>query len=329
MKVGITYALRQAWLDEGYTLDETAEFDRPDTIDAIENALRTLGYQADRIGRAQDLIARLARGDRWDIVFNIAEGLRGFAREAQVPAILDVYGIPCTFSDALIMALTLHKGMTQRVVRAMGIPTPDFAVIERAEDAARLQMPFPLFVKPVAEGTGKGVSPRSKADSAEHLVAVCRDVIATYHQPALVETYMPGREFTVGILGTGAKARAVAAIEVILKAEAEAHAYSYVNKEECEELVIYELCDDALAREAKQVALAAWRALGCRDAGRIDLRADAQGRPRFLEVNPLAGLHPQHSDLPILCAKAGMTYVELIDAIMRSACERVGAAPSR
>src|SRR5262245_19876448 len=116
MYIGLTYDLRQEYLAAGFSEDETAEFDRPDTVSSIEKALQQLGHQTDRIGHARQLVARLARGDRWDLVFNIAEGLTGIAREAQVPAILDVYGIPYTFSDPLVMALTLHKGLTKTVV---------------------------------------------------------------------------------------------------------------------------------------------------------------------------------------------------------------------
>jgi hypothetical protein len=126
MNVGITYDLREDYLAEGYSEEETAEFDRSDTIEAIERTLQDLGFQTDRIGNISNLISRLVAGDRWDLVFNIAEGLRGFGREAQVPAILDAYGIPYTFSDPLVLALTLHKALTKHVMRSMGVPTPDF-----------------------------------------------------------------------------------------------------------------------------------------------------------------------------------------------------------
>src|SRR5512141_2211608 len=153
MKVGLTYDLRAEYLAAGYGEEETAEFDRPDTIEAIEGALRKLGHQTDRIGHVRQLVNRLARGDRWDFVFNIAEGLRGLAREAQVPSLLEAYEIPCTFSDPLVLALTLHKGLTQRVLRDMGLPTAEFFLVETEADIARVNLPFPLFAKPVAEGT--------------------------------------------------------------------------------------------------------------------------------------------------------------------------------
>ena len=138
LKVGLTYDLRDDYLKEGYSLEETAEFDLPDTIDAIEKVILDNGYEACRIGNIKALIRSLAAGERWDLVFNIAEGLHGFGREAQIPALLDAYKIPYTFSDPLGQALTLHKGMTKHIVRSLGIPTPDFAVVDSAEDIARV-----------------------------------------------------------------------------------------------------------------------------------------------------------------------------------------------
>lgn len=332
MKIGLTYDLRDEYLALGYGEEETAEFDRPGTIEAIEKALRALGHEPQRVGNLKALVARLAAGDRWDFVFNIAEGLRGIGREAQVPALLDAYEIPYVFSDPLVMALSLHKGMTKRVIRDLGLPTPDFVVVEHESQIAEVDLAFPLFAKPVAEGTGKGVNPSSKILSKSQLDTVCRDLLRTYKQPVLVERFLPGREFTVGIVGTGEAAEAVATIEVVLLPEAEAEVYSYVNKERCEELVEYVLVSREVAREASELALAAWRGLGCRDAGRVDVRADEHGRMSFLEVNPLAGLHPEHSDLPILCTKVGIPYIELIRRIMESALSRVQhrhAAPCR
>ncbi|MCK8601194.1 KamA family radical SAM protein [Syntrophobacteraceae bacterium DRH4] len=322
-KIGITYDLREEYLAEGYSREETAEFDRPDTIEGIDSTLQTLGFQTDRIGHVRNLVLRLAAGDRWDMVFNIAEGLKGYGREAQVPTLLDAYNIPYTFSDALVLSLSLHKGMTKRVIRDLGIPTADFAVVESVAEAARLTLPFPLFAKPVAEGTGKGISAASKIRTPAELAAVCGLLLSAYQQPVLVETFLPGREFTVGIVGTGEETEAIAVIEIFLKEQAENDAYSYKNKEHYEELVEYRLVNDATARQAKEVAIASWKGLGCRDAGRIDLRVDAHGVPNFIEVNPLAGLNPTHSDLPILCRMAGVSYEQLLDRIMRSALKRV------
>jgi D-alanine-D-alanine ligase len=326
MRIGLTYDLRAEYLAMGFGEEETAEFDREETIDELDRAIRSLGHETDRIGHARRLVERLAGGERWDLVFNIAEGLRGAGREAQVPAILELYGIPYTFSDPLVMALTLHKGMTKRVVRDALIPTPGFALVSTQADVAGIRFEPPYFAKPVAEGTSKGITPRSVVTDRARLWPACEALLGDFSQPVIVEEFLPGREFTVGILGTGASAGVVGTLEMGLRPGAESGVYSYVNKEQCEELVEYILVraeEDPVVREAERLALASWRVLECRDAGRVDLRCDARGAPQFLEANPLAGLHPTHSDLPILCSKLGISYVTLIGRILQSACERL------
>ena len=322
IKIGLTYDLRSWYLSQGYSEEETAEFDRESTIDGIFSALVQLGHTPVRIGALTQLVPRLAAGERWELVFNIAEGMYGFGREAQIPALLDAYHIPYTFSDPVVLGICLHKGWAKRVLRDMGLPTPDFAVVAGVEDIAAVDLPYPLFAKPVAEGTGKGVTSASKLASRSELEARCRELLAGFRQPVLVERFLPGREYTVGIIGTGSEARAVGTLDVLLRKEAEAEVYSYANKENSEELVDYRLARDAQALRAEQTALEAWRGLGCRDAGRVDLRDDERGVPNVMELNPLAGLHPEHSDLPILCGLAGVSYRELIRRIVESALRR-------
>ena len=321
--VGLTYDLRSHYLAQGFGEEETAEFDRVETIEAIERALQALGYETERIGNIKDLVGRLAAGKTWDLVFNICEGMYGVGREAQVPALLDAYGIAYTFSDPLVSSLTLHKGMTKSVLKASGIRTPDFVVVEDETDIDSMILPFPLFAKPVAEGTGKGIGPSSRMTSRADLREVCKDLLDRYRQPVLVETFLPGREFTVGIVGTGKESVALGVVEIVLKEKAESDAYSFVNKENCEELVLYLLADGEIPDQCKDLSLQAWRLLGCRDAGRVDLRLDADGVPHLLEINPLAGLNPEHSDLPIICSRLNLPYVELIRMIMDSALKRV------
>jgi D-alanine-D-alanine ligase len=320
--IGITYDLRDDYLKEGYGLEETAEFDLPDTIEAIEKVILDNGFQADRIGNVKALTRRLAADNRWDLVFNITEGMYGFGREAQVPALLDAYNIPYTFSDPLGHVISLHKGMTKHVLRDLGIPTPDFAVVNSDADIDKVNLPFPLFAKPVAEGTSKGITALSKITNLEELHRICKHILQTFKQPALIETYLPGREFTVGILGTGKDAKVLGVIEVILKPTAEQNAYSYENKEHYEMLVQYALVDDDEAKQAMEIALKAWRYLDLKDAGRVDLRSDAHGAPHFIEVNSLAGLNPKRSDLPILCNLLGISYHVLISSIIESALRR-------
>lgn len=325
MKIGLTYDLRSEYLAAGYTEEETAEFDREETVAAIENALWTMGYETERIGNARALVTNLAAGSRWDLVFNIAEGLHGLGREAQVPAILDLFDIPYTFSDPLVMSLALHKGMTKHVLRDAGVATGKFCIVETEEELAGIDFSPPYFVKPVAEGTGKGVSPNSIVHRTEDLPEACKRLLTAYCQPVLVEEFLPGREFTVGIMGTGTEAGVLGTIEVHLLSGAEPHVYSYLNKERCEELVEYRLVSaakDPVVSKGEAVALSAWKILGCRDAGRIDIRCASDGQPRFMEVNPLAGIHPEHSDLPIICNRMNISYETLIGRIVKSAIAR-------
>jgi D-alanine-D-alanine ligase len=327
MRIGLTYDLRESYLQAGYGEEETAEFDCPETIQALTAALQELGHEPAPIGNLRQLAKCLVAGERWELVFNIAEGLQGFGREAQVPALLEAYGIPYTFSDSLVLALSLHKAMAKRVIRDCGIATADFVVVETEQAVASVALPYPVFAKPLAEGTGKGISALSKVHSPAELRRICQHLLARYRQPVLVETYLPGREFSVGLIGTGPQAEVLGVLEVLLKNEAEANAYSYHNKEHYETLVNYRLVSDALADELATLALAAWRCLGCRDGGRVDLRLDEKGKPHFLEINPLAGLHPKRSDLPILCRLIGIDYNELIRRIVESACARCPTRP--
>ena len=179
MHIGITYDLRSDYLAAGYGEEETAEFDQAGTIDAIDGALCELGHTTDRMGHARNLIERLAAGDRWDLVFNICEGLHGLAREAQVPAILDVYDIPYTFADPAALCVCLDKALTKTVLRAAGVPTPDWHVVRDLSDIERCQLPFPLIAKPLAEGTGKGINAASKITDRARVATGLRAIAQT------------------------------------------------------------------------------------------------------------------------------------------------------
>lgn len=326
MRIGVTYDLKDDYRALGYAEAELAEFDSRETIDGLCEALASLGHDCVRIGHVKALAERLVTGERWDLVFNIAEGLEGFGREAQVPALLEAYEIPYTFSDPLVCALTLHKALTKQIARGQGIATPDFVLVENAADAAAITLPLPLFVKPVAEGTSKGVDAASLVTSRAALGKRCAELLARHAQPVLVERFLPGREFTVGLLGTGKEARALATLEVVLRERADAKIYSYRNKAEWRDLVEYRLLEVGTLRDdVEGLALATWRALGCRDAGRVDVRLDEQGKPALIEVNPLAGLTPGHSDLPIMAELMGLKYRQLIGAILESARKRLGS----
>lgn len=326
MRIALTYDLRSDYVAAGYSEEQTAEFDSEATLEGLEEALGSFGHVTERVGRLSALIGRLGAeggGLGADLVFNIAEGIRGIGREAAIPAVLDAYGAPYTFSDPMVMALTLHKGMTKRIVRDLGLSTAGFAVVEREGDADEIDLPFPLFIKPVAEGTSKGISTRSRVMNQRELQEGCARLLAEFQQPVLVETYLPGREFTIGVVGTGPAARALGTMEVKLAPDVEDGIYTHEVKERWEGRVWYSIPNAAISAEAEGLALAAWRGLGCRDGGRVDVRADASGRLQFLEVNPLPGLNPVSSDLPILCGLRGIEYRQLVGWIVESASERV------
>ncbi|MFO7370774.1 MAG: hypothetical protein R6X09_10940 [Bacteroidales bacterium] len=322
MEIGLTYDLRTDYLNEGFSLEETAEFDKEETIAGIENALKRLGYQTTRIGHARKLMGELLAGKRWDLVFNICEGMYGDSRESLIPALLDAYRIPYVFSGAVTLGISLNKAFAKRIVRDAGINTPPFMVVNHNDDVKHCQLAFPLFAKPVAEGTGKGVEDRSVIQDAKQLAGMCEFLLKRFNQPVLVEEYLPGREFTAGIVGNGPDARVIGAMEVIY-GQGVSDVYSYFNKENYEGRIHYEPVTGEWLRYCEDIALKSWNALNANDGGRVDLRVDKFGKISFIEINPLAGLNPVHSDLPILCRMNGIEYDQLIGMIMDAALKRV------
>lgn len=321
MKIGITYDLRDECVSQGFSGEDCAEFDSAETIDAIESAIRKMGHETERIGNIINLTRMLANDWKWDMVFNICEGVHGIGREVQVPALLEAFNIPHVFSDSVTLALTTHKGYAKSIVRDNRIPTADFLVIENEEDICNITFDFPMFIKPIAEGTSKGISDKSVIRNESELIEQFKRLKKKFTQPLLVEKYLPGREFTVGILGSGKNARVVGVMEVVVKNSKE-KVYSYFNKENYEEEVEYSNVEPDIESRCSLIALNAWKALNCLDGGRVDLRMDDEGVPNFIEVNPLPGLHPNHSDLSIIGRMAGLPYERLIEMIVESAIER-------
>jgi D-alanine-D-alanine ligase len=279
-----------------------------------------MGYETEPIGNAFQLIEALAAGKRWDMVFNIAEGLYGDGRESVVPAILDQYRIPYVFSGPVIMGVSLNKHLAKLVVSAAGVPISPGYLVAELEDLARCDLEFPLFVKPVSEGTGKGITEKSLVSSFSELKSMVEWILTEFKQPALVEEYLPGREFTVGIIGYGEDAVAIGGMEVIC---ANNLPYSVEVKENYQNYCSYKPLDSDIIDECKSVAVGAWRALDAVDAGRVDLKADRNGKICFIEANPLAGLNPVHSDLPILSRMYGIEYQALMQMIMNAALKRI------
>lgn len=323
MTLGLTYDLKDDYLAEGYASEEVAECDSHVTIDALEAELQSLGYSTVRIGNIKALVRYLAEGKRCDLVFNIAEGLYGLCRESQIPALLDAYRIPYVFSDSFTLAVCLQKAVAKSLVREQGVNTADYFLIKGQEDLAKLSLPFPLFLKPVGGGTGMGITENSIVHTQDQLEKTAKALLAVFSEGVLVETYLTGREFTVGITGTGEGASSVGVMEIVVDHSCDKGIYSYKTKQEYLSFATYRKVEGEVAQACEDVALGAWKALQCRDGGRIDVKMDSQGKVNFLEVNPLAGLHPIDSDLPILSRMHGVSYHQLIERIMASAQKRL------
>ncbi len=328
LSIGLCYDSKEEYLAAGYSKLDVAEFDDEGVISGLEETLTGLGYRVDRIGRGQVLAKRLAAGKRWDLVFNVAEGLRGRARESQVPALCELFEQPYTFSDPVTCGITLDKALAKRIVRDAGVPTPGFLVVRTLSDLDSFIDNGSLFVKPLAEGSSKGVSAYSIVSNRRQLLKTCTRLLPDFPTGLLVEELLPGREVTVGVIGNGIGARVIAVMEVVWTERSEAGAYTQLNKDEYLDRIEYRLvADEPLADEAARLALATVEALDCRDAARVDLRCDAAGRLQFLEVNPLPGLHPVRSDLPIMAHLAGIPYHDLLNAIVTAAKERYEKEP--
>ena len=323
MLIGLTYDLKDDYIALGYKDEEVAEFDSLITIDAIDNAITLLGHQTVRIGNIKALVQYLSSGKRCDLMFNIAEGMHGLCREAQIPALLDAYEIPYVFSDAFTLSIALHKGIAKAIVKDHGVPTADYAIIQELKDIENITIPYPLFIKPIGGGTGMGINTHSIIHHKQQLYSQSLLLLKEFKQPVLVETYLEGREFTVGITGSSDESKVIGVMEIIINLSSDNGIYSYNTKQDYLNVTSYKIVEGDIAAECEKVALNAYKALGCRDGGRIDLKMDSLGKVNFLEVNPIAGLNPVDSDLPILSYKKGLTYQHLITEILNSALSRI------
>ncbi len=322
--------------------DEYAEWDSAETIDAVARALARYG-EVVRLEARDDFPLRL-RAERPDIVFNIAEGLRGPNREAHVPAICEFYGVPYSGSDPFTLALCLDKARTKEILRANGVPTADWALARDVGDVDRIAArgwTYPLFAKPVHEGSSKGITERNLAADAPALRAIVRELLERYQQPVLIETFLPGAEFTCGVLGNGAGARVLPLVGMNFDAlpAGALPIYGFEAKwlwDRPENPLEIFSCParipDVLRAEIEDVVLRAYTVLGCRDWSRVDVRLDAAGRANIVEVNPLPGILPDPADnscLPKAARAAGLDYDGLIGAALEAAAARQGVALRR
>jgi D-alanine-D-alanine ligase len=324
LRIGFTYNVKRVATKGGN--DTEAEYDAPETIDAIREALESYGHVVIPLEATAELPRQLTESPV-DLVFNIAEGVSGRNREAVVPALCELMGIPYTGSDAATLSIALDKALSKRVLREHGILTPEFQVMESGRERLSPKLKFPLIVKPNQEGSSKGVSAHvSVCDNEEALRAVVRDLLERYRQPALIEDYIAGREFTVGLLGDK-RPRALPPMEIVFRDRGnERPVYDYQIKQEWEKHVYYECPAKLTPAELKgieRVCKETFDALDCRDVARVDLRVNAKGDIYVLEVNPLPGLTPDYSDLCLIAKAANIEYRALIGEILAGGLKRL------
>ena len=332
MRVGFCYNLKKP-ADESTPADLYAEWDDEETIGAVRSAL-ALRHEVIPIEGDEEAFEKF-RESRPDIVFNMAEGMFGTSRESQIPAMLEMLRLPYTGSDPLTLAVCLDKAMAKVALSFFGVPNAPFVVVPELKKRVEFP-PFPLIVKPLREGSSKGVQNSSLVRNSRQLKEEVHRVLNEYRQPALVEKFLPGREFTVALLGNGAQVEVLPLVEIQFE-ELPAQInpiYSYEAKwvwDTVENPLEIFACPAripvTLRRKIQSVCRAAFVALGVRDWCRIDVRLDASGEPNILELNPLPGILPDpdaNSCFPKAARTAGLTYEELINRVLDIACRRVG-----
>lgn len=331
LAIGVLYNLKKGL--QGRTEDCEAEYDSIETVHAIQAALTQGGAQVYLMEAAPDLPDKLLQTPI-DLAFNIAEGFHGRGREAQIPALLNMLGIPFTGSDETTLCLALDKALTKRLLATYHIRTPRYALLE-PEDARRLPpLRYPVIVKPNAEGSSKGISGASVVQSPQELRVLFRKNLALYGEAMLAEEYIEGREFTIGLLGNGRELRVFAPMEICYKqpTQGDFHVYDYTVKQDYQRYVSY-ACPAALEAVQEQamakMARRAFEALGCRDFARADFRMAADGKIYFIEINPLPGLAPGYGDYPMLAAFCGVPYDTLVQSVALAAVRRCRLMPAR
>lgn len=329
-EIGIVYDLKSAFgtAEQPGPGDLLEEYDEESTVDAIAAALKSCGYRPRKLGGGRAFLRNVLDYPP-DLVFNIAEGVGTRSREAHVPSVLEMLGIPYTHSDPLTLAVCLDKAAAKRLVAAAGIPTPRFVVVRSQADVKQAQtLVGQVIAKPVREGSSMGIRKTSRTDDGDALARMTAALLADYGEPVLVEEFCPGPEFTVGIVEIDGAPVALGVMEIAPRAAPpDEFVYSLEVKRNYLQEVDYHVPPrqpDALVARVEHIALAAFSALECRDIARVDVRVGADGEPKFLEINPLPGLNPISSDLAILAHRRGLPYAQIIARIVASACARQG-----
>ena len=328
MKIGLSYDLKEAVrIRHNLPEDALEEYDSLETVEAIAAALEALGHTIVWLGGGKEFLSNILQ-KRVDMVFNIAEGRGDFrSREAQIPCVLEMLDIPYSGSDPQCLAICLDKPLTKKLAATEGVSTPQWLVITDIEQLQRITwngFAFPAVVKPSHEGSSKGIRSSNRVEHVRQAVDVVTDLLNRYQQPVLVEEFVAGDEVTVGVLGNSPP-RVLGIMRVLPKIRTENFIYSLEVKRDWERLVEYECpahLDGITVQRITDASLKIFDALGCRDFARVDFRVSAEGAPYFLEINPLPGLNPRSSDLPLMACVMGVDFQELISEILDSALQR-------
>ena len=326
MKLALLHNLRPAAVPAGLPDDVYEEYDCEETLHAIVGALTPLGVAVTPVPADRQLFARLEAGT-YDFVFNLAEGSGRRCREAVPAAICELLELPFTGSDVLTLAVALDKTVAKRLVSPeVPVPRGMLVTADHEDDDKIGALKFPVIVKPNDEGSSIGIRGQPVATTPAAALECCRRLRRDYGCPVLVEEFLPGAEVTVGVLGNGAGARVIGMMEVASALGENSFVYSLEAKRDWRRRVRYHLpprLPAATLAGLEALALTAYRLLGCRDCARLDFRFDADRQPRFIECNPLPGLHPVTGDI-VLLARPGLSYPQLVQGILREAMARVG-----
>lgn len=318
--VGLTYDLKTDYkFKDGDPADANAEFDHSSTIDIIANAIESAGFKVKRIGNVNNLLENIDNL-QVDIVFNISEGLKGRNRESQIPILLEMKNIPFVGSDALTLGLTLDKIMTKKILIAEGLPTPKFFEAKTSKLLNLDHLKFPLIVKPRFEGSSKGLSEKSRVENTRSLEEQIDFVVNTYHQPALIEEFIYGTEYTVALIGND-PVEVLPPIQVKIDGHLEVgdlfYTFARISSDRLEYICRTDT-DNPLIAKLIDLAKRCYQAVDCLDFGRVDFRVDKKGNAYILEINPLPSLSAE--DVFMIIARAvGSSYDEMLAKIINSA----------
>lgn len=330
LRIGLVFELLELQSRRlGEPSDAHAEYEPEATVIALEAAIRAAGHEPLRLGAPEALLARIGKGELppLDAVWNIAEGRGSRNREAWAPVLLEMAGVPCLGSDALTLSLSLDKQWTRSVVAMAGVPVAPGCVLASAEAARETALPadFPLFVKPRWEGTAKGIGLASRVEDRESLVEAVDGVVTRYAQPALVEAFLPGAEYTVSVVGNQPP-RALPVLQRALEVESGIGVHALeaeVSPVEGWRTHTPGGLDAALEVELATQGVCAYEALQCLDFARADFRLDAAGRPVFLEINPLPTFSPEGS-FGVIAELEGRPLEALLAEVLAMGLSRLG-----